>query len=381
VSRRPAEWLGSGKRPEYAWIAFAVLNLAAMWLLIHSGGPPGWETVPFHFIYVSFTILYGFRIWRSSRTVLGITFVSLSAGGMTLVAILAGRESWPELTEVPLMSLMFLAMVFHAQRRVQAMAVAESLAREQATALERQKAFLSDVSHELLTPITIAQGSLEVLRRSRTWSRQETEESHSIVAGELARMSRLLQRLLLLERAAAQDHAVPVATDVDALLEEVRARWVRLLDVDLVLHEGGVGQALLDRDEIVLAIDALLENAMQHTRAGGRIELRSRAHDDTVVIEVEDAGVGIAAEKLPRVFERFYRVDRSRNRREGGAGLGLAIVDAVARAHRGSVSIRSTPGVGTIVSLVVPALVRVEPHPVPAAANRVDLEHPGELAP
>jgi signal transduction histidine kinase len=381
VFRRRAHWLRSRNLPEYAWLAFALLNLGAMWLLIHSGGPPGWETVPFHFVYVSFTILYGFRIWRSSRTVIGITFVSLSTGGMTLVAIMDGRESWPELTEVPLMSLMFLAMVFHAQRRVQAMAVAESFAREQVHALERQKAFLSDVSHELLTPITIANGSLEVLRRSGTWSRQETEESHAIVAGELARMTRLLQRLLLLERAAAPDHAVAVATDVDALLEEVRARWVHLLDVELVLDEGGVGRALLDRDEIVLAVDALLENAVQHTAAGGRVELRSRAHGGSVVIEVEDAGVGIAAEKLPRVFERFYRVDRSRNRREGGAGLGLAIVDAVARAHRGSVSIHSTPGVGTTVSLVLPALLGAEPYAIPAAANRVDLEHPGELAP
>jgi signal transduction histidine kinase len=375
-----AHWLRSGNRPEYAWIAFAVLNLAAMWFLIELGGPPGWETVPFHFIYVSFTILYGFRIWRSSRTVLGILFVSISAGGMTLVAIMAGRESWPEETEVPLMSLMFLAMVFHAQRRVQAMAVAESLAKDRANALERQKRFLSDVSHELLTPITIAHGSLEVLRRSGAWSRKETEESHAIVAGELARMTRLLQRLLMLERAATPSHAVAVATDVDALLEEVHLRWVNLVDVDLVLETGGAGQALLDRDEIVLAVDALLENAVQHTERGGRVELRSRADAGSVAIEVADTGAGIAAAKLPHVFERFYRVDRSRNRREGGAGLGLPIVDAVARAHGGHVSIRSALGVGTTVTLVIPALVGAGTHPVATSANRLDLENPGELA-
>ena len=102
------------------------------------------------------------------------------------------------------------------------MAVAESLANENAAALERQKVFLSDVSHEMLTPITIARGSLDVLRQSGAWSREETEESHEIVAGELARMTRLLQRLLLLERAAAPDHLVLVPTDVDALLGEVR---------------------------------------------------------------------------------------------------------------------------------------------------------------
>ncbi|MEO9175672.1 MAG: ATP-binding protein [Gaiellales bacterium] len=93
-----------------------------------------------------------------------------------------------------------------------------------------------------------------------------------------------------------------------------------------------------------------------------------------MLIEVEDAGVGIDAEKLPHVFERFYRVDRSRNRREGGAGLGLAIVDAVAHAHGGSVSIRSVPGVGTTVSLVIPVLRATEPRAVAAAANRIDLE-------
>ncbi|MDX6620635.1 MAG: two-component system, OmpR family, sensor kinase [Gaiellales bacterium] len=132
MSRRLGDWLRDGNGLEYVWVAFAILNLAAMWLLIDFDGAPGWQTVPLHFVYVSFTILYGFRLWKTSRTVLGIVFVSVTTGGMTLVAIMAGHEGWPEETEVPLMSLMFLAMVFHAQRRVQAMAVAESLAKENA---------------------------------------------------------------------------------------------------------------------------------------------------------------------------------------------------------------------------------------------------------
>jgi signal transduction histidine kinase len=380
VSGRLAAWLRAGSRPEYAWIVFAVLNLAAMGLLIENRWSPGWETVPFHFVYVSFTILYGFRVWRNSRTVLGIVFVSVATGGMTLIAVIAGREGWPEETEVPLMSLMFLAMVFHAQRRQQAMRVAESLANENAAALERQKVFLSDISHEMLTPITIAQGNLEVLRRSGAWSREETEEAHGIVAGELSRMSRLLQRLLLLERAAAPGHIAPVSTDVDALLQEVQARWAHVDTADVVLSRGRVGVALLDRDEIVLALDALLENAVQHSEPGGRVELRASAVGRDVVIEVADRGGGIAAEKLPHVFERFYRVDRSRNRREGGAGLGLAIVDAIARAHGGTASIRSAPGAGTTVALTFPGALGAQLHPIATAAHGVDLEDAGELA-
>src|SRR6476660_8276560 len=81
-----------------------------MLLLITDDGPHGWETVPFHLIYVSFTLLYGYRMWRSRGTIAGITFVSLSAGGMTLLAVHSSREDWAEVTEVPLMGLMFLAM-------------------------------------------------------------------------------------------------------------------------------------------------------------------------------------------------------------------------------------------------------------------------------
>ena len=127
----------------------------------------------------------------------------------------------------------------------------------------------------MLTPITIARGSLDVLRQSGAWSREETEESHDIVAGELSRMTRLLQRLLLLERAAAPDHVALVpdrcrraARRGACALGARRRRRARA-------HHGRGRRAPLDRDEIVLALDALLENAVQHSQPGGRIELRS----------------------------------------------------------------------------------------------------------
>ena len=167
--------------------------------------PCGLETVPFHFIYVSFTILYGFRAWRAGRVLAGITFVAISTGIMTLLAIHAGREAWAELTEVPLMTLMFLAMVFHVRRRQQAVATAALLAAKLQTNLDRQREFVSDSSHELLTPITIARGHLDVLRRQPAFQPGEVEETTAIVLAELARMQRLIDRLLLLEAIAAAD--------------------------------------------------------------------------------------------------------------------------------------------------------------------------------
>ncbi len=177
-------WLLVGDRLDRAWFVFAIANLAAMAALVELDGPHGLETVPFHFVYVSFTILYGFRAWRAGRVLLGITFVAISTGLMTLLAIHAGREDWAELTEVPLMTLMFLAMVFHVRRRQQATATAERLAVDLRESLDRQHRFVSDASHELLTPITIGRGHLEVLTETAAaLGRRHRRRHHGGVGG------------------------------------------------------------------------------------------------------------------------------------------------------------------------------------------------------
>jgi signal transduction histidine kinase len=149
-------------RLELAWGAFAVANLAAMarW--------ESWETIPFHFIWVSLTLLYGFRVWRVWPMLGVLGFVAVSTGAFILSDIHHGTQIWGELTEVPLMSAMFLAMVWHARRRQAALAEVEQLADARATLLASQEQFLHDASHELRTPVTIARGHLEVLRRSGT---------------------------------------------------------------------------------------------------------------------------------------------------------------------------------------------------------------------
>ena len=366
-------------RLEIAWLAFAIANLAAMGLLVRTGGPPGWETVPFHFVFVSFTILYGFRTWRTSRTILGIVFVGLTTGAMTYFAISAGREGWPEETEVPLMSLMFLSMVFHARRRQQAIAVAERLAGERAADLERQKAFLSDASHELKTPITIARGSVDVLRRTHAPSPTDIDETLAIASAELARMGRLIERLLLLASADASK-VVPSRTDARVFIDEVRARWSMLGDREVRQGPTASGTVPLDRDQAMLAVDAAIENCFKHTQPGDAVELSSHADGERLVIEIRDWGPGISPADLPHLFERFYRPDRARNRRHGGAGLGLAIVDAIVDAHGGKASVRSALGEGTVVSLSFPGYVPGVAQDVAAATHRVDVDERAELA-
>ena len=353
VARPAFRWIESGTRLEYAWVAFALLNLAAMLAIIEIRFGQGWETVPFHFIYVSFTLLYGFRAWRGRVTFLGIAFVTISTGAVTAFGIHRNWESPPEFTEVPLMSLMFVAMVYHVRRRQQAQAVAEALAAERERDLERKSVFLSDASHELLTPITIGRGHLELLRRDRPSRLHRGDRDVRGGAGR-ARPDGACDQPAPAAGVGRRGRRRARSSEVDAVRPRharTFQRWRGTADRDWQLGDVPPGTVAVDLDQLTLALDALVENAVQHTRPGQPIEIGAAAVDGTLRIRVRDGGDGIPEEAQARVFDRFYRVDGSRNRRHGGVGLGLAIVKAVVEAHGGRVSVSSRPGEGSTFEL------------------------------
>lgn len=381
MTRPRLAWIESGSRLEYIWVAFALLNLAAMLAIIELRYGQGWETVPFHFIYVSFTILYGFRAWRGRVTLLGILFVTVTTGVVTAFGISRNWEEPPELTEVPLMSLMFVAMVYHVRRRQQAQAVAEALAWERERDVARKSAFLSDAAHELLTPITIGRGHLELLRRTPRAGPDEQEATYDIVLGELGRMERVINRLLLLESAGGGAPGRREWVDMCALLTRTFQRWQGTADRDWRMGDLPRIEVAADADQVTLALDALIENAVQHTGERDLIEIGAVVGVGALRIHVRDSGDGIPEEACARVFERFYRVDGGRSRRHGGVGLGLAIVKAIADAHGGGVSVRSSPGAGSTFELRLPAARSAGNEPVPAAADGLDHSLGLELAP
>jgi signal transduction histidine kinase len=307
------------------WVAFAAANLVAMarWA--------SWETIPFHFIWVSLTLLYGFRVWRPAPTALVLSVVCASTAVLIMLDIRNGTQVAGELTEVPLMSAMFLAMVWHARRRQQAIGVAEAVAENRARLLERQEEFLHDVSHELRTPVTIARGHLELLGLERP-------DSHELAVAldELTRIDRIINRLLLLAQSERPDFLVMEEIDLEAFVEEVFMRWSDVAPRVWRLGQIPCGYLSADEEALRTALDALLENAVKHTEPSETIELRARVAGRVLVLEVVDGGHGVPPEALDRIFDRFARADDARNRAAGGAGLGLAIVDAIARAHGGS---------------------------------------------
>jgi signal transduction histidine kinase len=339
------DWLRRS-RVELAWFAFAAANVGAMiaW--------PEWETIPFHFIWVSLTLLFGFRLWRPLNTYGLLALVWIATGTLILIDAARGEQPWGELFEVPLMSLMFLAMVWHARRRQHALQEVERLADERASLLERQERFLHDASHELRTPVTIARGHLEVLTRTNG----DAPEVR-IALDELDRIESLVGRLLLLAKADLPDFVVPVEIDVEPFLDDVFMRWSEVAARRWMLGSVPAGTLRADPEALRHALDALLENAVKYTAEGDAITLRARPNGGELVIEVADGGPGVAEEAVTRIFDRFARADAARTRNGGGVGLGLSIVQAIAVAHGGRCTVRSSP-TGSVFALALPGFER-----------------------
>jgi len=340
----PAIGLRSPSPVELAWAALSTGCLAVMiaW--------PSWETIPFHVIWISLTVLYGFRVWNPTATGLVLGVVMIGTGASILADAFAGIQLWGELFEVPLMATMFLAMVWHARRRAQTLSIVGALAEERAMLLERDERLLLNVSHELRTPVTITRGHLELLERRLG---EESPELH-VAFDELARMERIVERILLLARAERADWIERRPIPLVPFLEEVFMRWAEV--APRAWRLGAIVDVTLDADETWLrgALDAILENAVHHTDPYAAIELAAHGELDDVVITITDGGPGIPPGSLDQIFERFTRTDSSRSRREGGAGLGLAIVAAIARAHGGSCSAHNVEDAGASFELRLP---------------------------
>jgi signal transduction histidine kinase len=310
---------------EIAWFAFATANLVAMQLV------PSWETIPFHFIWISLTLVYGFRVWEPGSTGIVLGLVILATGSLILSDAFSGEQLWGELFEVPLMAAMFLAMVWHARRRQDAVRTLEGEVKERAGLLAQQKRFLQDVSHELRTPVTIARGHLEVLQRLNGKPAPEVD----VALDELERIDHILERLLLLAKSKQPDFIVLGDVEVEPFLEDVFMRW-SVVPRSWRLGELASGTLSADPEALRNALDALLENAVKYTQPSDPITLSSRSQGGELAIEVGDEGCGLPPDALDRLFDRFSRADSARSRAQGGAGLGLAIVDAIVRAHGGS---------------------------------------------
>jgi len=223
-----------------------------------------------------------------------------------------------------------------------------------------RKEFVANVSHELRTPITSIKGYVETLRDGALNDPEAARRFLDIIARQSERLGAIIEDLLALskiERDAEQGEIVtapaailPILTTVAQTFAERAAKRAIRMEIscpdDLVVS---VNAPLIEQ-----AVANLVDNAVKYSHDGGTITLAASVERNEVVLSVTDTGIGIPSEHLPRLFERFYRVDKARSRAAGGTGLGLAIVKHIALAHRGSVSVKSEIGKGSTFTITIP---------------------------
>jgi signal transduction histidine kinase len=322
--------------PELALALFCLLNLA--WVALWQGV----EAFPVHFIFISVSVVFGLRMWTLRNSALALVAVSAPTFLLMVRATEVGTESRTELVEVPLMALLFVVMVWHVHKRQ--------------LAVEHERALFANASHELMTPLTIAWGELELLgRHGVAPTVEEFQETRRVVLEELHRGQVLAAGLLTLSRLDTSSSAQRWVTSSDYLLDAAVRRWTPVTRRPLVIARRAGGTISCVRPDIGLLLDNLIENALRHTPEGSKVTLAALARGNRLVLEVTDEGDGIPDDALPYVFDRFYRARSADGTR--GSGLGLAIVKAIAETHGGTVGVESELGVGTTFRVELPGFV------------------------
>jgi len=223
--------------------------------------------------------------------------------------------------------------------------------------LRALRTFVDDAGHELNTPVTLIQNSLEHIEVFLNEINQPNEMLE-IAFRAANRLRTLSTNLLLLAKMENPDAAFrPVKIDakevVSNVVGELQAR-ATAKQIELKISSMPEAQLFADKDALSRLFSNLIENAIRYTPEGGSIQIAAAKQENNLAIWVKDTGVGIPPESLPFIFERFYRVDKARARQEGGSGLGLAIVRAIAQAHRGVVQVESQLGAGSKFTVVLP---------------------------
>lgn len=329
-------------RIEVGWWIFVGLNAWGILILRE------WATVPFHFIWIGLALIYGWRVWSMRATMAALATIIVVTGVTLGVDVVSGDQAADELTEIPLMSAVFVAMVLYVRRSVAAQSETERISEHNLTLVQQSRRFVQDASHILRTPLTIALGHAEVLQR--TTIDPAAAEDAQVVIDELNRLKKTTDRLLGLAKSEQPDFLYPVESSVGALVESAVSRWSR---AHPSVQLGWIDNAVisLDPDRLSEALDEMIGNAVVHTPSETPIVVSARRRGGFHVLQVADSGPGVPEVLMPVIFDRFAHLPETGRH---GVGLGLAIVRAVTEAHGGSVHVHNRPDGGAVFEIWLP---------------------------
>jgi len=223
-----------------------------------------------------------------------------------------------------------------------------------------RKDFVANVSHEIKTPLTAIKGFVETLHRGSVDTPEESDRFLGIIQKHVDRLSSIIDDLLSLSRIEQEDERQAIQfenrpiNDIFRSAVQICRSKAEEKNIDISLDCDEHLESYIDPTLLEQAVVNLLDNAIKYSEPNSAIHLTANLNDSEVKIIVEDQGIGIAKKHLPRLFERFYRVDKARSRKLGGTGLGLAIVKHIAQAHGGQVTVNSTPGKGSMFTIHLP---------------------------
>ncbi len=349
------------------WTVWAAGCVAVMFAL------PGAETIPYHLGWAGFALAFGLSTWSRLQLVTAMAWYTLATGFALERSWLLGHIGWDETTEIPLMFLLTLLMVWHVRRRQSALwAVTRLAEREVQSCLDREQ-LMRLTSHELRTPLTIARGYVELLQ-SRVVG-LENQQDLSVVTDEIDRLSRVSERLVRVIR--LQDDTTSELFDIDEVMAQAVERWRVVEDRRWVL-EAGAGRMVGSPDRLRTGLDTLVENAIRYTSAGDTIRLTGIRQLEHVLVGVFDSGPGLTDEQiiaidtgadlLPsgvtagRASETLAGLDTPDGLR--GTGLGLSIVRALAHARGGSLQASRAPEGGAAMVITLPLQAPSQPDPL-----------------
>ena len=247
---------------------------------------------------------------------------------------------------------------------------------------QKLKQFTADASHELRSPLTAIKASVDLMRSHPERVHPKDVKKLAAIAGATQQMNHTLEDLLFL----ARNDANPTATttnrqrthiDLEALLQNCFVLLEPLANDKKITFKAKIKPDIYllgDKAQLSRLFSNLLENALQYTPEGGKVSLHLNKQNRFAIIQVQDTGIGIAPEQIPHVFDRFWRANKARSRREGGTGLGLAIAQTIAQSHGGKITVESEVNVGSCFQIRLPILATgmVKKTPIPKQKQKLE---------
>lgn len=357
--RRSGEWLF------VPWVAVSAWCVFLMWAW------PGGEVVPFHAIWISFALVYGLEAWPLRRTAVTLGVLAVATGAILVHRARTGVIAWEETTEIPLMWTLALLVVWHVQRRQEALNTVRQIARRDVAAAHHRERLARLTSHEMRTPLTIASGYVDLLLDEEPDPARRADLD--VVRDELGRLARAGDRLLRMIQ--LQDPLPRSTVDVDALAADTAQRWAAVAGRAWVV-DTHCGTLEASAERLRDCLDTLIENAVRYTPEGGTVRLVGLRRGGSVLLGVADSGPGLRPDLAAVVngdgdAARRPSDEPAEPDPRSQTGLGIGIVQETVQARRGRLLAGRSREGGALLLMALP--VAAPDHDrLPRASGEVD---------